>query len=84
MTPRSSAGPPYALRRSSLSISGSQHNLKFIELVPLGLGPLSIRDSQKLLQAKTGGSRLRFTHGGIISSFDNGSLPGFDMSDAME
>ena len=69
MTAGCSAVPPTALLRSSLSISGSQHNLELIELIPLGLGPLSLRNRQQRLQAGTGGSWLRFIHGRIISSF---------------
>jgi hypothetical protein len=74
MTGGCSGVPPNALLRGSLSISGSQHDLKFIELIPLGLGPLSFRDREKLLQATTGGIRLRFIHGSIISSFDKDSM----------
>ena len=65
-----SAVPPNVLIRSSLSISGSQHDLELIQLIPLGVGPLSLWNRQKSLQAGTGGKRLRFIHGGIISSFD--------------
>ena len=61
--------PPNALLRSPLPVSGRQHDLEFIEFIPLGVGPLSLVDRQKLLQAKTGGTRLRLVHGDIISSF---------------
>ena len=60
--------PPNALLRRSLSISGSQHDLELIQLIPLGIGPLSLWNRQKLLQANTGGRRLRIIHGRIISS----------------
>jgi len=70
LTAGCSAVPPNALLRSSLSISGSQHDLELIELIPLGIGPLSVRNRQERLQANTGGNRLRVIHGGIISSFD--------------
>jgi hypothetical protein len=51
MTGGCSRVPPNVLLRRFLPISGSQHNLKFIELIPLGIGPLSVRDRQKRLQA---------------------------------
>jgi hypothetical protein len=70
MTAGCSAVPPNVLLRSSLSISGSQHDLELIELIPLGVGPMPLWNRQQLLQASTGGSWLRFIHGRIISSFD--------------
>jgi hypothetical protein len=69
------------LIRSSLSISGSQHDLELIQLIPLGVGPLSLWNRQKSLQASTGGNRLRFIHGRIISSFDIVSETGETGSD---
>jgi hypothetical protein len=54
MTAGRSAVPPDVLLRRSLSISGSQHDLELIELIPLGIGPLSLRNRQKRLQASTG------------------------------
>ncbi|MDP1716572.1 MAG: hypothetical protein Q8L40_00710 [Burkholderiales bacterium] len=62
------------LIRSALAISGRQHNLKFIEFVPLGLGPQPFRDLQKCLQALTRGKGLWLIHGGIISSFGRDRL----------
>jgi hypothetical protein len=64
-----SAVPPNALLRSALSISGSQHDLELVQLIPLGVGPLPLWNRQQRLQAGTGGNRLRFIHGRIISSF---------------
>ena len=61
---------PNILLRGSLSISGSKHDLEFIELVPLGIGPLSVRDRQKRLQALSRGNRARFIHGDTLSLFD--------------
>lgn len=49
---------PKVLVRSALAISGSQHNLKFIEFIPLGLGPQPFWNFQKRLQAKTWGNGL--------------------------
>ena len=69
MTAGCVAVPPNVLIRSSLSISGRQHDLELIELIPLGVGPLSLWNRQQRLQASTGGNRLRFIHGRIISSF---------------
>lgn len=69
--------PPNVLLRSFLSISGSQHDLKFIELIPLGIGPLSVRDRQKRLQAQSRGNRSRLVHGHTISLFDKASLDEF-------
>lgn len=66
--------PPNALLRCALPISGSQHDFKLIEFIPLGFGALSVGDRQKLLQASTGGDRSWFIHGGIISSFGRDSL----------
>ena len=48
-------------------IRGSQSNLQFVELIPLGVGPQPFRDSQKLLLATTRGNRFLFIHIGIIS-----------------
>lgn len=73
------AVPPDVLIRSARSISGSQHDFELIELVPLGVGPLPLWNRQKSLQASTGGNRLRFIHGGIISSFDIVSETGSDL-----
>jgi hypothetical protein len=64
-----SAVPPNVLLRSALSISGSQHDLELVQLIPLGVGPLPLWNRQQRLQAGTGGNRLRFIHGRIISSF---------------
>ena len=68
---------PNILLRRSLSISGSQHDLKFIELIPLGIGPLSVRDRQKRLQAQSRGNRSRLVHGDTISLFDKARLDEF-------
>jgi len=70
LTAGCSAVPPNVLIRSSLSIAGCQHDLELIDLIPLGVGPLSLGNRQKSLQASAGGNRLRFIHGRIISSFD--------------
>lgn len=67
MTRGPGIGAPGALIRSTFPISGSEHDLELIELIPLGVGALPIRDRQKLLQALTGGGRLRFVHGEIIT-----------------
>jgi hypothetical protein len=56
------------LLRSSLPISGSKHDLELIKLIPLGIGPLPVRNRQQRLQASARGYRLRIIHGGIISS----------------
>lgn len=74
MTGRWGAVPANALILGALPVSGRQNDLEFIDLVPLGVGALPVRDRQKLLQALTGGSWLRFVHGGIISSFANRSM----------
>jgi hypothetical protein len=60
--------PPDILLRGSLPVSAGQLDLELIQLVPLGIGPLALRNRLKLLQAGTRGYRLRFIHGGIISS----------------
>ena len=75
MTAGCSAVPPNALLRSALSISGSQLDLKLIELIPLGVSALSVRNRQKLLQAGTRGNRLWLIHGRIISLFGEGVPP---------
>lgn len=46
MPGRSTRIAPNVLLWRVLSIFGSQHNLKLIELIPLGIGPLSVRDRQ--------------------------------------
>jgi hypothetical protein len=61
--------PPGILLRGSLPISAGQLDLELVELIPLGIGPLTFRYRLKLLQAGTGGNRWRFIHGAIISSF---------------
>lgn len=77
MTGGCSRVPPNVLIRSFLSISGSQHDLKFIELIPLGIGPLSVRDRQKRLQAQSRGTRSRFIHGDTLSLFEKARLDEF-------
>lgn len=62
--------PPGILLRSTLPISGGQHDLELVELIPVGVGPVPLRNRQKLLQAGAGGNGWRFVHGGIISFFD--------------
>ena len=62
--------PPGVLLRSALPISGGQLDLELIELIPLGIGPLPLRDCQERLQAGARGNGLRFIHGGIIPLFD--------------
>jgi hypothetical protein len=74
MTRGRRAVPPDVVIGGSLPIAGREHDLQFIDLIPLGLGPLPVRNSEKLLQAMAGGSRLRFIHGVIISSFDKVGL----------
>ncbi|MBI3045200.1 MAG: hypothetical protein HYY78_20495 [Betaproteobacteria bacterium] len=46
--------PRGALPRSSLAVSGSEHDLELVELVPFGIGPLPLRNGEKLLQAGAG------------------------------
>ncbi len=65
---------PDVLVRRAFAIAGSQHNLKFIEFIPLGLGPQPFWNLQKRLQALTRGKGLWFVHGGIISSFGHDGL----------
>jgi hypothetical protein len=74
MTRRHGVVPPDVVIGGSLPITGREHDLQLIDLVPLGFGPLPVRNSEKLLQAMAGGSRLRFIHGVIISSFDKVGL----------
>lgn len=38
--------PPSVLLRSSLPICGGKHDLELIELIPLGIGPLPLRNRQ--------------------------------------
>lgn len=47
-----------ALLRSALPVSGSQRNLQLVQLIPLGIGALPLRNRLKRLQAGTGGNRL--------------------------
>jgi hypothetical protein len=70
MTGRRSGVPPIARIRSPLSIAGRQHDLKFIEFIPLSLGPLPLGNNQELLQAEAGGTGLRFIHDDIMASFE--------------
>jgi len=65
--------PPGVLLRSALPVSGGQLDLELVELIPLGVGPLPLRNGEQRLHASAGGNRLRIIHGGIISSFDNNS-----------
>jgi hypothetical protein len=67
-----------------LSVSRSQHDLEFIQLIPLGIGPLSVRDRQKRLQPLPRGNRSRFIHGDTISLFDEASLDEFREYDAFQ
>lgn len=68
MTCRRGPGSSNALLRvASFTITGSEHDLELIELIPLGVGALPVGDRQKFLQALTGGGRLRFVHSGIIT-----------------
>src|SRR5205814_3819828 len=59
-----------ALVQRLLSICGRELDLKFMDLVPLGVGSPALRYGEKLLQASAGGHRLRCVHDGIIPSFD--------------
>jgi hypothetical protein len=59
--------PPSVLLQGSLPISGGKHDLELIELIPLRIGPLPLRNRKKRLQPSTGGRRLRIIHCGIIS-----------------
>ena len=61
---------PGILLRGSLPVSGRELDLELIELIPLGIGPLPLRDCQERLQAGARGNGLRFIHGGIIPLFD--------------
>ena len=63
----------------SSPVTGSQHDLELVQLVPFGVGALPLRDPLQLLQAGPGRIRcvrrirrilLGFVHGGIISLFD--------------
>ena len=66
-----------ALLRSSLAVSGSQHDLELVQFIPLSLGPLSVRYGQKRLQAGAGGNRLRFIHRRHYLTVRAASLSGF-------
>jgi hypothetical protein len=66
--------PPEVVILGSLPITGREHDLQLIDLVPLGVGPLPVRDREQRLQAMTRRSRLWFVHGVIISSFDKVGL----------
>lgn len=50
-------------------ICGSQGDFNLVEFIPLGIGPLSFRDCQQLLQTTTRGNWLLFVHDGIIPLF---------------
>ena len=59
---------PDILRWRARSIPGRQEYLELVEFVPLGIGPLPLRDRLERLQSLTRGNRLRFIHSRIISS----------------
>jgi len=63
LTARCGSVPPGILLRSALAISGSQHDLELIELIPLGIGPLPVRNCLQGSQAIAGGNRCRIIHG---------------------
>lgn len=58
--------------RRSLPVPRSQHDLELVQLIPLGIGPLSLWNGEQRLQAGARGSWLRFVHGGIISRREAG------------
>jgi hypothetical protein len=60
---------PGILLRGPLPISAGQLDLELIELIPLGIGPLPLRNRLKRPQAVAGGNRLLFIfiHDAIIS-----------------
>ena len=56
------------LIRRSLPVAGGEHDLEFVQLVPLLVGPLTFGNGQERLQAGAGGIIwLLFVHGDIIS-----------------
>jgi hypothetical protein len=67
---------PNALLRRLLPICRGELNFQRMDLVPLGIGALTLRYRQKVLQAATGGHRLWCIHGGIIPSFGRCSPTG--------
>src|SRR3972149_1221427 len=77
MTGGCSRVPPGVLVRRFPSVSRRQHDLEFIEFIPLGIGPLSVRDRQEGLQALSRGNRSGFVHGETISLFDKAGLDEF-------
>ena len=52
------------------AVAGSKRDLEFVELIPLGIGTIAIRNCQQFLHAGTGGQgrrwRRRIVHMGII------------------
>ena len=68
MAAKRRSASPGVLLRSSLPVTCGKHDLELIELIPLGIGPLPLRNRQQRLQSGTGRSRLRIIHGAIISS----------------
>jgi len=42
------------LLASSPPVSGSQHDLQLVDLIPLGIGPLPLRNREQRLQTGTG------------------------------
>ena len=60
--------PNVALRRYR-SIDGSKSNLKFVDLIPLIFGTLSLGNRKKLLQAVMRGNGLWFIHGILMQRF---------------
>jgi hypothetical protein len=46
--------PAGILLRPSPPVSGSQHDLQLVDLIPLGIGPLPLRNREQRLQTGTG------------------------------
>jgi hypothetical protein len=66
---------PGILLRGALPVSSRELDLELVELIPLGIGPLPLRDRLELLQAGAGGNwRLGFVHRDIISFFDHNAI----------
>jgi len=61
---------PNALLLRLLPIGGGELNFKRMDLIPLGVGALTLRYCQKLLQATAGRQLLWCIHDDIIPSFD--------------
>jgi hypothetical protein len=60
--------PPHPLR-DDVAIAHGKQDLDLVQLVPLGVGALPLRDGEKLLETCAGGigRLLRFVHAAIIA-----------------